>query len=123
MRRMRRSTVRVSSVASAIVTQSDAEKIDERGDHAEGGEDRREPRLGSEQFVHSPPPDEAEADGDGKHPADGRGIEQLLHVAALDFFFAVIVRHAEESPRARQPSSTSASPDSPTATAPRPRSM
>src|SRR5881296_3568546 len=113
MRRIRRSTSTVSSLASATVTQSDAEKIDERRDHTERREDRSQPRPGPEEFVHSPSPEEAQADGDGKHPSDGRGIEQLLHVAAFDFLFAVIVRHAEESPRGSLPTATSASPDPP----------
>src|SRR6266508_528502 len=111
--RMRANTAAVSSI-----TQSNPEKIEKRGDHPEGREDPGQPRRGVKELVHSPAPQKSEADGDGKHPADRRCVEQLSRVAAFFFRrFFVIVRHSRQAPHARRPTATSASPGSPAAPA------
>src|SRR5260370_858827 len=82
---MRRSTCG----ASSIVPHSGAEKVDERGDDAEAGEEPGQHVAGVEEVIETVADAESKADGDGKHPPDRGGLEEL-GVAAL---FVLIVRH------------------------------
>src|SRR5438105_47357 len=79
------------TAALSSITKSNPKQIHERGDHAAGGEDRGQPRRRVKELVHAPSPQEAEPDGDGKHPTDRPGVDQLLRIAPL---LVVIVRHS-----------------------------
>src|SRR5947209_7494984 len=92
MMRTRRRTASALSLAAAAIAHSEAKQIDEGRGDAERAEDDGQPRPGAEQLVQPPASARADADGDGEHPSDGRGLDQPLYLTAL----ALVVTEAHE---------------------------